>query len=325
MLYGLKSGMVSMNDLESILKLAQETRKNMEPVVYVSAPGAKRYNNKYFSNNSYSFVNLSITGDKCRCNCEHCEGKLLQTMIPAVTPKEMNRIIDRLAENDCQGILVSGGATGNGEVPLAGFIESIAYAHEQGMRVIVHSGLLRRSTALALKEAGADQVLIDIIGDEKTIRDVYHLDRKPEDYLNAMLLCREAGLNIAPHVVIGLHFGRIRGEYKSFDMISQAQPQVVVMVIITPICGTGMQNIIPPHITEVAKLIGTARIVNPDTPLTLGCARPAGEYKRQAELMAVDCGVNGIAYPDENTIDYINQKGLEVVFSQKCCSLLGVS
>ncbi|MEN6461539.1 MAG: radical SAM protein [Syntrophomonas sp.] len=312
-----------MNSLEAILKEAWKIRQATEPVLLVSAPGAKRYNNKYYINYEYSFMNLSVTGENCACHCEHCKGKLLETMVPTTTPEEMNRIIDRLAAKRSQGILISGGANNKGEVPLLGFLDSMAYAKEKGLKVIVHSGLIKRSAALALKEVGIDQVLIDIIGDERTIRNVYHLDRKPSDYLESMLFCREVGLNLAPHVVIGLHFGDILGEYKALEMISEAQPQAVVMVIITPTCGTGMQGVIPPDIDEVGKVIGTARILNPNIPLTLGCARPTGEYKRQVEIMAVDCGVNAIAYPDENTIEYASSKGLKTVFSQECCSLIG--
>jgi len=39
-----------------------------------------------------------------------------------------------------------------------------------------------------------------------------------------------------------------------------------------------------------------ARIQNPDIPITMGCARPPGVYKRQVEMAAVDCGINAIAY-----------------------------
>lgn len=312
-----------MKDLNSIRTEAWKIRKAMEPIIWFSAPGAKHYSNHYYNNYSYSFVNLSVTAEKCCCRCEHCEGKLLESMVPTTSPEEMNRIIDILTEKKCEGILISGGADNNGEVPLLNFIESMAYAREKGLQVLVHPGLIKRSTAEALYDAGVNQVLIDIIGDEKTIHDVYHLQRKPEDYLESMINCREAGLELAPHVVIGLHFGNILGEYKALEMISQVQPQAVVLVIITPTCGTGMQGIIPPEIDEVGKVIGTARVLNPQIPLTLGCARPAGEYKRKVEIMAVDCGVNGIAYPSESTIEYVGTKGLQAVFSQKCCSLMG--
>jgi uncharacterized radical SAM superfamily protein len=193
-----------------------------------------------------------------------------------------------------------------------------------GLKVLVHGGLIRRETAAMLKEAKVDQVLIDVIGDEGTIRAVCHLNRKPDDYLQSMLCCRDAGLNIAPHVVIGLHFGQIRGEWRSLEMIQKADPETIVLVILAPAKGTAMAGIQPPSTNEAAEIMATARALHPATPIVLGCMKPPGLYKREAEIIAVDCGANGIAYPDEATIAYAESRGLKPVFSEECCSLLDI-
>jgi uncharacterized radical SAM superfamily protein len=198
----------------------------------------------------------------------------------------------------------------------------MGYASQMGLKVLVHSGLINRETATGLKGAGVDRVLIDVIGDKNTVRQVYHLNQQPDDYLQSMLFCREAGLNIAPHVVIGLHYGQIRGEWRAMEMIKQAEPETIILVILTPACGTAMADIQPPPIEEVAEVMATARVLNPGTPITLGCARPPGQYKRQVEIKAVDCGVNGIAYPDEATVTYAKSKGLKTMFTEECCSLI---
>lgn len=310
-----------MIDLETMKKRAWRIRHRFEPEIWFSAPGAKHYNTRYYANHTNSFVNLSVTGTACDCRCDHCEGRLLHSMIEAATPLEMRRVIDRLLDKGCRGILVSGGANSKGEVPLLPFAEPIAYASQMGLKVLVHSGLINRETAEGLKEAGVDQVLLDVIGDRDTIREVYHLDLGPDDYLRAMLLCREADLNIAPHVVIGLHYGQIRGEIRALEMIRYAEPEIVILVVLTPACGTAMALVQPPGIEEVARIITAARIMNPDIPVNLGCARPPGKYKQRAEIQAVDCGVNGIAYPDENTVSYAQSKGLRTMFSEECCSL----
>jgi len=311
-----------MIDIGAIVQQAWETRQEFEPVIWFSAPGAKHYENQYYSNHLNSFANLSVTGEACACRCDHCNGKLLQTMIGTPTPIAMRRVIDNLLEKGCRGILISGGANSKGEVPLLPFIETMAYASQMGLKVLVHSGLINRETATGLKDAGVDQVLIDVIGDQNTICQVYHLNQQPEDYLQSMLFCREAGLNIAPHVVIGLHYGQIRGERRALEMIRKAEPETIVLVILTPACGTVMEVIQPPPIEEVSEIIAVARVLNPSTPITLGCARPPGQYKRQVEIKAVDCGVNGIAYPDEATIAYVRGKGLKTIFSEECCSLI---
>lgn len=306
-----------------MIQQAWETRQKFQPEILFSVPGSKHYDNTYYVNRPFSFANLSVTGEACACRCAHCEGALLQSMIGTTSPQTMRRVVEKLSEEGCRGILVSGGSNSNGEVPLQPFAEVIGYAKKLGFTVLVHSGLIRRETAAMLKEAGVDQVLFDVIGDEETIREVCHLNRKPDDYLQSMLYCREAGLSIAPHIVIGLYFGQIRGERRSLEMIRQADPETIVLVILNPVCETAMAGIQPPLMDEAAEIMATARILNPATPITLGCARPAGKYKRRAEINAIDCGVNGIAYPDETTVDYAWSKGLKTVFSEECCSLSG--
>ncbi|WP_425802879.1 radical SAM protein [Desulfitobacterium sp. Sab5] len=306
----------------SAVKEAWEIRQRFKPEIWFSAPGAKHYENRYYANHHHSFVNISVTGEACACRCDHCNGKLLQSMVGTPTPLEMRRVVDQLLDKDCRGILVSGGANSQGEVPLLAFMDSIAYASQKGLKVLVHSGIISRETALGLKAAGVDQVLLDVIGDQDTIHQVYHLNQRPEDYLRAMLFCREADLNIAPHVVIGLHYGQIRGEMKALEMIREAWPETIVLVILTPSCGTAMEGLQPPNLADVGEVIAKARLTNPNIPITLGCARPSGQYKRQVEILAVDCGVNGMAYPDEETVIYARSKGLQTMFTEECCSLI---
>ncbi len=312
-----------MTGLETLVQQAWEIRQDFAPEIYFSAPGAKHYANQYFQNHRSAFVNLSVTGSNCACRCEHCAGRLLESMVATPTPEEMKLVIDRLVKHDCQGILVSGGANSQGEVPLLPFAGMLAYAHEKGLKVLVHSGLVKKETAVALREAGVDQVLMDIIGDRETIRQVYHLDQEPEQYLQSMLNCRKEGLQIAPHVIIGLHFGQIRGEFNALQMIQQAEPETVLLPVLTPACGTAMADIRPPQIDDAVRVLATARVLHPGTAISLGCARPPGIYKRQLEIRAVDCGVNGIAYPDENTVKYAGSRGLITVFNEECCSLIG--
>ena len=247
----------------------------------------------------------------------------MQSMLPVPTPSAMLRVVDDLVARGCGGILVSGGADCEGKVPLLQFVEAIAYARSRGLRVLVHSGLITKETAIALKEAGVDQVLLDVIGHEDTIKKVYHLNRTPRDYFDSMMACREVGLALAPHIVIGLHFGHILGEPHALEMIRHVKPEALVLVILTPTSGTAMADVEPPPVDQVALITAMARIQNPDIPLTMGCARPPGLYKRRVEKIAVDCGVNVIAYPDEVTVVHAQKRGLETAFTEMCCSLAG--
>lgn len=312
-----------MCSLDSLMQQAWHIRRRFEPIMYFFAPGAKHYDNRFYLNHALSFINVSVTGTACACKCDHCNGRLLETMKGAPTPETLRHIVDQALQKGTEGILVSGGADSTGQVLLLPFIETIRYAKKMGLTVLVHGGLIQPETAAGLKEAGVDQVLLDVIGDEKTIQQVYHLDRTPQDYLQSMLYCCEAGLSIAPHVVVGLHYGHIRGEVQALEMIQQVGPETLVLVILTPNPGTAMARVQAPSAAEAAAVMAKARIMHPRTPITLGCARPVGAYKRQVEIKAVECGVNGIAYPDQATVLYARSRGMKTQFSEECCSLVG--
>ena len=129
--------------------------------------------------------------------------------------------------------MVSGGANQNGEVPLKKFIPSIKDLKEKDpqFKVIVHTGLIRREIAKELKDAGIDQILIDVIGDDDTIREVYHLNKRVEDYEETLWMLKEMGHRLAPHIIIGHHFGEIRGEWRALEMVTRVGVETIVLVI----------------------------------------------------------------------------------------------
>jgi len=308
---------------EDARQRAWEIRQQHDSRIWFSAPGSKHYESRRFRNTPHSFAHVSITGHACALRCEHCNAGLLRAMLPAETPEKLRDAADRLTDRGCRGILVSGGADSSGEVPLHDFMRAIAYARKKGLKVLVHTGLLTKETAAELKDCGVNQILVDIIGHEQTIRDVYHLDRTPEDYLRSMMICREAGIDFAPHVVIGLHYGRILGEYEALKMIHRAQPKTIVMVILAPMPGTPMSTVNLPGLSDVENVMAFARVLNPDAFLSLGCAKPAGEYKRQTEMLAIENGFDGIAFPSDEAIDYACRQGRVPVFTEICCSMAG--
>ncbi len=287
----------------------------------LAAPGARRYDTACFQNHPHSFVHVSVTGTACALRCEHCRGRLLEAMLPAPTPGDLRRLGRTLHGQGTQGVLVSGGADQAGQVPLLPFAGALAELKGMGLKVIVHCGLADRATARGLKEAGVDQVLLDIIGDAETSRAIYHLDRAPADYRRALETLKEEGLALAPHVVIGLHRGRLRGEYQALREIAAVGVERIVLVILTPMAGTPLEDSAAPPPDDAARVMAAARLLCRTTPLSLGCARPAGAQKIEYERLAVDAGINAIAFPTEQTVAYARERGLEPVFHELCCSL----
>jgi hypothetical protein len=285
------------------------------------APSFIHYETEYFRSSPITFPSISITGSFCALKCKHCGNKILETMIPATTPQELLRVCIDLKRKGCVGCLISGGCLPDGSVPVGRFIEAIARVKKElGLTVVVHTGIIDIVTARELKKAGVDAALIDIIGSDDTIHKVYKLNAKVEDYDRSLMALQKSGIPFVPHVLVGLHYGKLKGEIRSLKIISKYAPSAVIVVALMPIDGTPMENVDPPSPEDVARVLAAARLMLTDVPIVLGCARPKGEHKIRTDMLAVKTGVNAIAFPAEEAIRLAEALGLQITFSPFCCS-----
>ena len=301
---------------------AWQVRQRYHPPSLVFAvPGTKQYKTEDYVNTPHRFASISLTGGHCTLRCEHCRGRLLSGMLPAPTADDLLALGQKLIAQGCQGVLISGGADADGAVPFKSHLSAVARLKEWGLTVIVHTGLLDRETAVGLNDAGVDQVLFDVVGDAETIHQVLHLDRSPQDYAETLAMLREVGLSVAPHVVVGLHFGQLRGELAALDMIHRVGADVIVLVVLRPLRRTPMANASGVAPQAIGKLAAVTRLSSPRIPLTLGCARPPGPVRIDIERRALLAGVNSIAYPDPATVRLAGELGLQTEFVESCCTL----
>ncbi|MGA2518751.1 MAG: radical SAM protein [Thermodesulfobacteriota bacterium] len=289
-----------------------------------SIPGPVIYRDTTLPIQKDRFAAISVTGGHCDLRCPHCKGKLLESMISAEDPETFLKVVDRLRLNGAHGILVSGGADRNGQVPLDQFIPSIGTIKEKhpSLKIIVHTGLISREPARKLKEAGVDQILIDVIGNDDTIREVYHLTKTVADYEETLWMLKEMGHRLAPHIIIGHHFGEIRGEWKALELVTRVGVETIVLVVFKTLNGSEKEHFKIPKPEETSKICAIARILNPSIPIRMGCIRPAHSWKVAMERGAIDSGINTIAYPLQGTIDYAKEIGLDTKFIEMCCSLV---
>lgn len=265
---------------------------------------------------------ISITGESCELNCDHCGGKLLKSMIPVTTPEKLLEKCVKINESGTQGCLISGGCLKNGRLPWEPFIEAISEVKKlTTLNISIHSGLIDLETAKRFKDAGIDQVLIDVIGDDETFKTVCHANAGIDSIRNSLKALKQAGISIAPHIVAGLYYGKIKGELNALKMIAEFEPPILVIVVLMPLTGTPMQDILPPDPFDVAKLIAMARIQMPDTIISLGCARPRGKISEKLETLAIDSGANRIAIWSDAAIKRAKEYGLEIGFHKTCCSV----
>ena len=268
---------------------------------------------------------VSVTGSHCRLNCKHCGGIILKNMTAVETPSVLKKAAEGIAGKGGHSILISGGADKRGQVPLLPFIPVIKEIRsELGLKVLVHTGLVSEDLAEALAKAGVDLAMLDIIGDNQTIREVYHLNASVEDYENSLKFLAERSIPSAPHVVMGLHFGQIRGEPAALKMIAQYPIKTLVLIGFRPIPKTAMAKIVPPSAEVMGDLFFLSRELFPQTPVVLGCERPLGLHRRELETLAIEAGLNGIAYPGDQTVQTAVDLGMRVTYHSECCALIDI-
>lgn len=245
----------------------------------------------------------------------------MNTMYSAVTPEELLNTCATLKEKGAKGCLISGGCLPNGTVPLGGFMTTIAKIKKHlGLTVFVHTGIVDCTTANALKKAGVDAALIDIIGSNETIREIYNLDITVKDYADSLRALAAAQMPFVPHVIVGLHYGKLKGEWKALKLISKYTPSALVVIAFMPIRNTEMEKNKPPRPQDIARVLAGGRLLFPDTPLVLGCMRPRDGQRGETEILAIKAGVDAIAFPTEQAVRFAENQKLRVSFSSYCCS-----
>ena len=284
-------------------------------------PSFMPYKNRHLDTDFPPFPSISITGHDCALGCKHCGGKLLETMIPVKSTSDLAEVLQRLRHRSAEGCLISGGCRLDGTVPIEPFLDAISQARkDRGLKVVVHTGIVDRDAADKLARAGIDAALIDVMGSNETVREIYGLRRSVEDYDASLSALEKAGVPFVPHVLVGVHYGKLKGEFEALGIISRHKPSAVIIIGFTPFSGTAMEHCPPASPSDIASVIVEARKSMPNVPLALGCVRPKGKSRQEIDCLAVRAGVNAIAYPDPEAIELSKSLGLEYSFSGLCCS-----
>lgn len=291
--------------------------------IHFYAPGLRRFRTvEYAAQEPARFVPISVTGSECALACDHCDARVLEGMRP-LRGASLFALCADLAARGARGVLVSGGCDRQGRVPLLRHASDLTRVRrELGLTVRAHPGLADEATAAALGEADLDGAMLDVIGAEATIREVYHLDVPVEAYAQALARLERHGVPLVPHIVLGLHYGRLLGEWRALEMIAARRVKLLVLVVLMPLYGTAMAGVSPPPLDDIGRFFEAARRALPAaTPVTLGCARPLGPVKREIDRLAVDAGLSGIAYPADGIVAYAESRGLVPAFHDACCGV----
>lgn len=305
-----------------------------EKKVIFAVPGSKVYINRHYRNKPNSFLNISLTGSNCELMCSHCRALLLKDMIDIDSCNnedlyEKNRIIkilEKYGSNNVGGLLISGGFDKDGKLPLndriLGEIRQTKEEFGENIRIFLHLGFASPEVAKAVYECRIDGVLVNVFSDSHVIGKVYNLKGcTPEMFYNNVKFLKESGLNVSPHLIIGLSGNGIAGEYESLKAISEIGVNSVVFAIAKRITKSQEFKDLKIRAQDIVSLYEHARKLMPDTPVTLGCARPPGEESEKVEIELLSRGINTIAFPSEKTVDFAIKNGIEFVFIEQCCAI----
>ena len=251
---------------------------------------------------------VSVTGTACALHCAHCDAHYLTGM---------RRLTDPALER-ARSLLISGGCDLQGRVPVLPHLASILRAGA-GKRLNWHVGLIDEETVRAI-EPYVDVVSFDMVGDDETIREVYGLERTVADYVATYRMLRRH-VRVVPHVTVGLWGGEMHGEQQTLRLLQELGAEAVVFIVFIPTSGTRYADRQPPVVEQLVDLLAEARIMFADTPLLLGCMRPAGQYRDRLDALAVEVGLNKIVNPARTAVAAAQRLGLTVEWGEECCAL----
>lgn len=265
------------------------------------------------------FTPVSLTGAKCEIKCKHCDSYYLKHMLDGSKSKLYSTACI-LKEKGAKGILLSGGSKKDGSVPTYEYANDILkIKKETNLKISAHTGIVNEARAGVLSEY-LDMALVDVIGDDETIKNILGIDACVQDYENSLRHLSSFGIPLAPHIIVGLCNGKLKGEFKALEMVRKFNPEVLVIVVFIPTKGTPLESTPMPRLEDVVKVIAKARKMF-DVPISLSCVRPGGRYRSLLDEYAILSGVDRIAVPSKNAYVKSRELGLNIIEIPKmCCS-----
>jgi uncharacterized radical SAM superfamily protein len=311
-------------DRELVDAFERRAERAVARPIRFSTPTFKEYSSNELSGcNKNSFPAFSITAAACGLNCDHCQKKILEPMIPATRPEILDQKVRHLIESEgLNGFLLSGGSNKKNEINYSRYLPVVEGLKEDfpDLKIAIHSALLDEARAKEMEAAGVDTVMMDVIGAQETINEVYNLDRPVEDFEETLAALCTTGMEVTPHIVIGLHYGHILGETNALDIVSRYDINALVLVVIMPFYAKP-GTFITPETTDVGEIFGEARERLADKQVLLGCARPPGMHKRITDAYAIMAGLDGIAFPADGAVSVAHTIGRPFTQAHSCCSI----
>jgi lipoyl synthase len=311
-------------DFDNELIAKFQIENNVSRPIRFSSPTFKEYESDELSGCSKNtFPAFSITGAGCALNCDHCQKKILEPMIPTIKPQLLdNKVRDLIMLQNLQGFLLSGGSDKNNEINYERFYPVIEGLKRDFpyLKIAIHTALLDYAGAKRMESAGVDTAMTDIIGAQETINQVYHLNRPVADFEETLSSLTATKMDIVPHIVIGLHYGKILGEENALEIVAKYPVNSLVLVVIMPFYAKE-NTFQTPDPKDIGEFFLKARKKMGDRKVLLGCARPPGKHKIITDAYAIMAGLDGIAYPADGAVSVAKMINRPFEQAHSCCSI----
>lgn len=255
-------------------------------------------------------LSISLTDHGCEQNCAHCNGHYLKGM-------QMLSKLQTDALNEYDAVLISGGSSRNGSVPVAAHIDTIL-ALPENLQLNLHPGYQPVEPLLPLKKR-KPVVSFDLPGSDAVIRNIFKLPYRTEDYRKLFISYAKHFDTIA-HICIGINGGKNSGEESTLDFLAEQSVKQAVFIIFRPTPGTELASAQPPELKRVCEVFRYARN-RMKSQLLLGCMRPASTYRRDVDILAWLYGIRKIVQPHHELISILESHNIAINEYKNCCAL----
>ena len=254
------------------------------------------------------YLPISITGYRCWLLCEYCRGRWLRGMLPAETPEKLEKLVERMAYR-LTGILVSGGFTRDGRLPYKPFVQALRRIRETYPRLILsmHTGYIGSTREAELLAQLIDYADYEVPLTQRQLVLMKLPWRTPEDYIIDAAMAFDAGLRIAPHILLGLPGAPLEEEVENLELLLRhLKPHVLVILYYT-----GAKPDARRAIYEIEAIVRRAR--GRVHSIALGCMRPLWLRRRDYQLLNL---FDRIAAPSPSLVKLVGRKPLPY-----CCAV----
>lgn len=267
-----------------------------------------------------ALMQVSITGNQCLLQCNHCQGNLLKAMPHGKTPDDLWSLSKAHSLNGGSHILITGGSDLQGRLPFRAFADTFRRIRQElGLEILVHAGLANDEDARILSACDISLAMTDIYGNAETASRVMNLDIKSDSFLNTIKTLMNYHIPVSPHLITGMGH-----EEDALAQLHGLPLKSLVFLSLRNIVRNKSNPVTDPEACSpdrIASLIRLARSELGNITLCMGCMKAHGKLRDHTEIAAIRAGMDVISTPGISAWKYAEKSGLNIYISQLCCAL----